>query len=256
MAPYYTERGDYYAFPTYPLRGVNIGLNDYQNGPLENWTTGALQFNGRDQYSVLKNEDISRAVTMADRKGAKSITISGADLKNPQIYNSDFLIEAYFKTTPSEKDALLIQKMDAAGYSVKINDAGGITLAAKTPGSSTALASHGAVNDGEWHHVIAEADRKSAMFTIYIDGRRDATGPGVPADVSLSNDADLYVAGTPQGDNFAGAIDFMRIARGTLSDSKTTIGELYAWEFDGPFLYDLTGRRRPSDGGEAGAIDE
>ncbi len=127
--------------------------------------------------------------------------------------------------------------MDAAGYSVEINNAGGISLAAKAPGTSATLASEGAINDGQWHHVVAEADRKTAMFTIYIDGKKDAAGPGVPADVSLSNEADLYVAGTPRGDNFAGAIDFMRIARGTLADSKTTIGELYAWEFDGPFLY-------------------
>jgi hypothetical protein len=48
----------------------------------------------------------------------------------------------------------------------------------------------------------------------------------------------------------------MRIARGTLADSKTTIEELYAWEFNGPFLDDFTGRRRPADGGCAGALDE
>jgi hypothetical protein len=69
-------------------------------------------------------------------------------------------------------------------------------------------------------------------------------------DASLANDADLYVGGTPQGHNLDGAIDFMRIARSTLAD------ELYAWEFNGPFLYDFTGRERPADGGEAGAIDE
>jgi hypothetical protein len=64
------------------------------------------------------------------------------------------------------------------------------------------------------------------------------------------------VGGTPQGHNLDGAMDFLRIARGTLADSKTTIEELYAWEFHGPFLYDFTGRERPADGGEAGAIDE
>ena len=60
MSPYYTGRDDYYKLPTYPLRGVNITLKDYQNGPLENWTTGALHFNGSDQYAVLTNEDICR----------------------------------------------------------------------------------------------------------------------------------------------------------------------------------------------------
>jgi hypothetical protein len=64
------------------------------------------------------------------------------------------------------------------------------------------------------------------------------------------------VGGTPQGHNLNGAIDFMRIARGTLADSKTTINELYAWEFGGPFLYDFTARQRAGDGGEAGAMDQ
>ena len=63
------------------------------------------------------------------------------------------------------------------------------------------------------------------------------------------------MGGTPQGHNLNGAIDFLRIARGTLADSKTTIEELYAWEFNGPFLYDFTGRKRPADGGEAGGLD-
>ena len=44
MSPYYTGRDDYYKFPTYPLKAVNITLKDYQNGPLENWTTGASSF--------------------------------------------------------------------------------------------------------------------------------------------------------------------------------------------------------------------
>jgi hypothetical protein len=46
------------------------------------------------------------------------------------------------------------------------------------------------------------------------------------------------------------------VYRSTLADAKTTIDELYAWEFIGPFLYDFTGRERPADGGEAGAIDD
>ena len=104
--------------------------------------------------------------------------------------------------------------------------------------------------------AIAEADRQAGTFTIYVDGKQDAGGPGLGADASLANDADLCVGGTPQGHHLDGAIDFLRIARGTLADSKTTIDELYAWEFDGPFLYDFTGRKRPANGGAAGAIAE
>ena len=255
MSPYYTGRDDYYRFPMYSLTGVNVTLKDYQNGPLENWTTGALNFNGRDQYAILSNDDINRTVTLDGQQGAQNRTVSGADLRNPQIYASNFLIEAYFKTALGLKNATLIQKRSNSGYALHVNEAGGVTLETQTAGIKTSLASHSAVNDGQWHHVIAEADRKAATFTIYIDGKQDASGPGIGPDSSLANDADLYVGGTPQGQNLNGAIDFMRIARGTLADAKTTIDELYAWEFNGPFLYDFKGHMRPADGGEAGAID-
>jgi len=256
MSPYYTGRDNYYKLPTYPLKGVNVTLKDYQNGPLENWTTGALHFNGRDQYAVLANEDINRTVTMSGQRGAAQRIVNGEDVSNSQVYTSNFLIEAYFQTAPGQKDAALIQKMDETGYALRVNEAGGVTLSAQAAGAKVSLASHAAVNDGQWHHVIAEADRKSGAFAIYIDGKQDAGGPGLGPDASLVNDADLYVGGTPQGHNLDGAIDFLRLARGTLADSKTTIEELYAWEFHGPFLCDFTGRQRPADGGEAGAIDE
>ena len=258
MSPYYTSRDNYYKFPTYPLKGVNITLKDYQNGPLENWTTGALHLNGSDQYAILAHADLDRAVTMIAGRGntGQSRTVSGAELRNPQIHTSNFLIEAYFKTAPGQTDATLIRKMGGNGWALTINQAGGATLSTKSGSATASLAGRSAVNDGQWHHVLAEADRKAGTFTIYIDGKQDAVGPGLGADASLANDADLYVGGEPQGRSLNCAIDFLRIARGTLADSKTTIEELYAWQFNGPFLYDFTGRQRPADGGEAGAIDE
>jgi hypothetical protein len=257
MSPYYTGRDDYYKLPTYPLKGVNITLKDYQDGPLENWTTGALHFNGENQYAVLSNADICRSVELdaRGRTGSLKRTVSGAELSNPQIHTSNFLIEAYFKTAAGLTDAVLIQKMDEAGYVLGINKEGGVTLAATSGGSPSWLDSRRAVNDGHWHHVIVEADRKTRTFTIYVDGKRDASGAGLSVDVSLANDADLHVGGAPNGHYFCGAIDFVRIARGTLADSRTTIEELYAWEFHGPFLSDFTGLERPPDGGAAGAID-
>ena len=276
MPPYFTGRNDYYKHPMYALQGVNIGLKDYQEGPLENWTTGALRLNGRDQYAALSNAEINRtaetgggrkAGKKGGKKGAKTgatkaapeNTLTAAEMRSPQIGTSNFLIEVYFKTAPGAKDGTLIQKMtgsEGPGYALRVNEAGGVTLAVQvTADKAVSLASKAAVNDGQWHHVIAEADRKAAAFTIYIDGKRDASGPGLGADSSLVNDADLYVGGTPQGHDLAGAIEFLRLARGTLADSRTTIEELYAWEFGGPFLQDFTGRTRGADGGEAGAID-
>jgi len=183
-------------------------------------------------------------------------TIKGADLCNPQIHTSNFLIEIFFKTASGQTDATLVRKMDAIGWALGINPAGGVTLKVVSGSDDAGLATHRVVNDGRWHHVVAEADRSTGMFTIHLDGQKDAEGPGVGADVSLANDADLTVGGAPRGRYLDGTIDFLRIARGTLADSKTTIEELYAWEFDGPFLYDFTGRLRPTDGGCAGAIDK
>jgi hypothetical protein len=191
---------------------------------------------------------------MARPRDNEPDTVRGAELSNPDIHGSNFLIEAYFKTVPAQTDATLIQKMGESGYALRINEKGGVTLSAKSSGVITSLASRAFVNDGQWHHVMAEADRQAESFTIYVDGKRDKTGPGLGAGDNLANEADLYVAGTPEGSHLAGAIEFLRIARGTLSDAQTTIEELHAWQFDGPFLDDFTGSRRCVDGGAAGAI--
>ena len=257
MPRYYTNRDDYYKFPTYPLKGVNIELKDYQQGPLENWTSGALHFDGRDQYAVLANADIDRPVTMISGRGSRGSTqtVNGEELTNPQFRKSNFLIEIYFQTAPAAKGATLVQKMNDTGWALGLDDSGHAVLTTKSATARASLASHQSINDGQWHHVIAESDRKAATITIYIDGKQDSTGPGIGPDISLANDADLYVAGTPVGHDFNGTIDFLRLARGTLADSKTTIGELYAWQFHGPFLEDFSGQERPADGGYAGAID-
>ena len=64
------------------------------------------------------------------------------------------------------------------------------------------------------------------------------------------------MGGSPAGEFFEGSIDFMRIARCSLAEAKTTIDELYSWEFNGPFLDDFTGKRRSAEGSCAGALDD
>jgi hypothetical protein len=61
--------------------------------------------------------------------------------------------------------------------------------------------------DGQWHLLIAEADRAARPLTLYVNG----------------------------------ALEFMRVAHGTLADAHTTIEELYAWQFDGPARRDMRG---------------
>ena len=78
------------------------------------------------------------------------------------------------------------------------------------------------------------------------DGRRRS--------FSIANDGDLFVCGTPNGRYFKGTVEFMRISLGTLKDAKTDIEELYAWQFDGPFLRDFTGSK-PKGKRDAGALE-
>ncbi len=187
---------------------------------------------------------------------AKQKSTSESTYKSPQVQKTNFLLETYFQTAPGGSGGVLMEKMDdAAGYALTVNDDGGVMFTVRADGSTAEVTSQARVDDGQWHHVIAEADRKAQSLTLYVDGRRDASGVGVAADVSLANDSDLYVGGTPRGRCLTGTFEFARLALGTLADAKTTIEELYAWQFDGPFLRDWNGRR-PADGKrDAGAID-
>ncbi len=111
-------------------------------------------------------------------------------------------------------------------------------------------------DDGKWHHVIVEADRKAKLTAIYIDGKKAIEGAlNMEESGSLSNTGHLYAGRNEEGNYFAGAIEFLRIARGTLKDSKTSIEELYDWQFDGPFLRDFRGKEQSGECCDAGAFE-
>jgi hypothetical protein len=109
--------------------------------------------------------------------------------------------------------------------------------------------------DGKWHHVIAEVDRKAGLAALYVDGEVAARAnlPLMPT-ASLSNQADFLVGKSHDGKFFAGAVDFLRVSRGTLAEARTTIEELYEWQFNGPHLHDFTGAK-PVGRRDAGAIE-
>ncbi len=263
MTDYHVSRDTYRNRPMYPLTGIHIEAADYVQGPLEDWIPGALNFSAaRKQYAVLTNGEMMKPFSFREAKkskheGAKAepCVVEGEGLKNPQIYNSNFLIEVYFKTSPGHAGGVLMEKMKGAGYSLTIAPAGELSFSVKGPGISAAVETKSKVNDGQWRHAIAEADRKTRKLTIYIDGQEDASAPGVDSSVSLANDGDLHVGGTPDGRYLDGTIDFLRVSQGTLADGDTTIQELYAWEFNGPFLRDFADRKPTGARRDAGALE-
>jgi hypothetical protein len=185
--------------------------------------------------------------------GVPATAVAPAEgFRSPSIDKTNFLVEAHFRTEPGHTGGVLLQKKDGAGYALVIDSRGGVTFQVAGQGESGQVESKAKVNDGRWHHILAEADRKTKELRLYVDGHRDAEAGGV-GPVSITNRADLYVGGRPDGGCLAGTIDFMRVALGTLDDAKTTIEELYAWQFSGPFLQDFLGRQ-PNGRRDAGAI--
>jgi len=181
-------------------------------------------------------------------KGKK--TFDGAKRETLDMGANSFLVEVVFKT--DEAKGSLVSKLAESGYALVIAADGRASLILQAGGAKAAASSTVKVNDGKWHHVIAEVDRAAGKATIYVDGVAAGDGKldAVAKDATLANTADFVV-----GKEFVGAIDFLRVCRSTLAESKTSIDELYAWEFNGPFLRDFTGRRPPAGSRrDAGAI--
>jgi len=257
---YLTDRERYESQPMYPLTAVNVELGDYVEGPLENWTAGALRLDPRRRtYARLDDERLDRAVTRRintrARHGqdpqAREITFSGSELRNAEIFTDNLLIEVVLQ---ARGDGLIVGKRGDAGYRLGIEDGKARLELVDDSGRSAVLSTQDPVADGEWRHLIAEVDREAREMRIYLDGERVATGPG-PGPTSLENEADLFVGGTDEGEHLDATLEFLRISLGTLADAHTSIEELHAWQFDGPAGRDFTGRR-PEDGKrDAGALE-
>ena len=255
-----TDRAKYYLRPTYPLEAVHVEREDYIDGPLENFTRGALRLSAeKKSYARLRHATLAEPFTaeLATRAShgqnpqPREFKFEGESLQNANIFGSNFLIELYFQ---AESDGLLISKQQHAGYALRIKEGRAIFSLKDVEGASATLSSNSRLADGRWHHLIAEADRESRTLTLYVDGTRDATGKGL-GHVSLTNAGDLYVGGTPEGKHLNGSLEFLRIAQGTLADAHTTIEELYAWQFDGPAHRDMRGAKAIGDGRDAGALE-
>ncbi|MFP4382302.1 MAG: LamG-like jellyroll fold domain-containing protein [Candidatus Sumerlaeia bacterium] len=249
MQPPYPEREYYIHMPRYPLKADWATADHFQQGSLENWTDGALDFSGKP--AVLSQETIEQGATYTHKKEGE-INVPGSEFKTVDMDSNNFLIEIYFRTATITPATLVSKMTEAAGYALSIDAEGKAVMTVQSHGKFYPVKSNATINDGEWHHIVAEVDRAGRMMKIYIDGRQDAESVlALDEMVSLKNSSDLIV-----GQDFTGAIDFLRISRGTIEQARTSIAEIYHWQFiDGPFLEDFTGRRRDWNNTAAGAID-
>lgn len=237
MSPRVVDRMQYFRLPRYDLRGTNIRADNYVAGPLEDWTLGAVRFNGQDQYFALA----------ADAPSVRRA------FPGPHDADRRFIVEAYFRAAPRAGAGAIVSDLADRGYELATDGEGRLVFLVRTPQGEARATTPDAVNDGAWHHALAECDLAAGAIRLYVDGRAAAEAPARFSS-GARNSADLFVARGAAG-FFAGEVDFVRLALSTLAESKTTIGELYAWQFDGPFLRDFTGAKRPEGRRTAGALE-
>jgi hypothetical protein len=194
MTSYYDQRQDYKNTPRYPLCGMGVTAENYVAGPLENWTDGAMVFDGKDQYARIPGETFHTPVTVVSESAKKKDgiltrtlierTFDPELLRNPLLTTSNFLIEAYLRLDSPAKTGRIVGLMgEQAGYALDVRD-GRILLTLRSEGKEQELLTAAEYNDGQWMHIIAEVDREpgSARIYIVIVGRirRWATNPRRP----------------------------------------------------------------------------
>jgi len=226
MRQAFVNRDTYQYLPTMPLTCVNTTTGSFVASPLETWAPGALRLDGVSQYAYSPG--------------------SGPNRMSLDIITNSFLIELYFRSVPGHTGGVLVAKKSATGYTLDIDSVGFARFTLHQDGNEIySRSSSIIINDGAWHHLLIELKRPApAELTLYVDGARAmnfANGTLPLASVLITNSAQFFVGRGPGGNYFAGDIDFLRVARGTLADAHTTIEELYDWQFGGPFLTDFRG---------------
>lgn len=255
------HRSMFQDIPRNNLQGHNIDSESFTYGTLENWIKGALRLNGKNQYCSIKDSDLKKGYNWKMLEGNKrSGYYEGNKRVTVDMGTNNFLIEVVFRPEKDIYGGGIVSKFMDNGYVMDIDKNGFLRLALYSESSKCSRTSSTIINDGEWHHIIAEVDRKQAKgINLYIDGKL-ANGKWngkINSTDSLSNTGDFLVGRTPGAgaQYFTGMMDFLRISRGTLTDAETTIQELYKWEFDGPFLKDFYGRRPTGKARDVGAIE-
>ena len=251
MTDEFVDRAMYYFIPRNDLTVSNCTAKDYVAGPLEDWIEGALVFDGKDRVASLSHAEITKNMEYPGGKHSGRSSYDGSTRETLDMSVNSFLIEVVFKTDPGQTKGSLVSKSARSGYELSVGSNGGACLMIKTGAATATATSTLKINDGRWHHLIAEVDRTAAKAVIYVDGKVAGQGKldSIDKDATLSNTADFIV-----GKGLSGAVDFLRVCRSTLAESKTSIEELYTWEFDGPFLRDFAGNSPANGKRDAGAI--
>ncbi len=266
MTDQHDDRGMYRHVPRHDLTLVDLDRDDFVAGPLEDWTPGALRFDGQG-YARVRHEDMAADWVLDDDPDDRVTPPPVEHRRTLDMTTNSFLIEAYLRGDPDHAGGVIVSKIDPrAGYWLATGENGGLVVRLRVVGEQGFDHTHqtaAPIHDGRWHHVVVEVDRthgaeaqgeRGLRLSVHVDDQTSRSFVSCGPDASLANEADFIVGRGPDGRPFRGEIDFLRVARGTLADAHTTLDELRAWQFDGPFLRDFAGRP-PHGPRDAGAIE-
>ncbi|MFW5864002.1 MAG: LamG domain-containing protein, partial [bacterium] len=270
----------YEQVPTFDIQLNNASLGDYVAGPEETWAKGAMVFDGK-RFGSYPDSELRKdyVIPLSRFKGKHKDRIPDEkpfEVVNPndpengyvrypvemrktlRITTENLLVEANLKVDSGQTKGCILSKHDGkAGYRLYVNADGKAEFQISSGGRNNSVVTAAAINDGKWHHVLAELDRETGRMTIYLDGKESAEAKAaIPATASLDAQSDFLVGKAHDDSMFLrGAIDFMRVCQGTLEDANTDIAELYEWQTNGPWKYDFAGNPPKGKARDAGALE-
>ncbi len=210
------------------MTAYGVSDTSFVMGDLEDWTKGALIFDGSSTWCSLSHSSSS------ERKS-----------NNVDMTTNNFILETYMKTIEDHTEGVLISKFGSSGkgYQLDINPSGQIRISLMENGSPEySLSSSDVINDGGWHHVVVtiseNATNSSSYVRVYIDGQNNTEeSADVDPLFDIVADLDVTIGYRPSQDDrgFQGDLDDVRIYNRVLSPEEAAWLAGRTKAFDKPF---------------------
>jgi autotransporter-associated beta strand protein len=192
--------------------------------------------NGRDGTAVNPSRRLGILGTALSLTGNQSVAFGTA----PAIVGTgDFSISAWVKVSPGSPEGVVLQQREKDGsvdgwrgqYMLTVRADGTVRymLQGDDGGQQFILTTTKKVNDGQWHHVLAQ--RQGTKGQVFIDGSEDAVG--TTASKALLRHA-VYMGYDGRDDNtfYQGLLDEVRIYSRALSSTEAQ--DLFSDTFSRP----------------------
>jgi hypothetical protein len=164
----------------------------------------------------------------AGRIDATCLTLTGGDVSYgeiPNLLGNDFSIAFWVKTTSTAAtgqwwngDGLVDGEVGGV-----MNDFGvslvGTKVGFGVGGPDVTITSTSAINDGQWHHIVATRNGTTGGLQLYVDGNLQATGAG--SALTRTAPVSLRLGCLQSGyNNFAGSLDEVRLYNYVLTTNE------------------------------------